>query len=215
LWHDGRFEAGTFESRIEDAIAEHGVFGSQGIPAADAYATLSPLDKQLLIQFLGSLGQVEFDSDGDGDVELNDFHGYIDTVGFRGCFASSVTPDDPCAIHDYDQDGDVDLGDFTYFVFVFDDELADCNENDTHDILEILLGDLVDENLDENNDGILDDCQGCLGDLDGDYSIGIFEILAIIEAWGPCIDCPADIDQNGVVNVSDLLYIVANWGPCP
>ncbi|MEE2912353.1 MAG: di-heme oxidoredictase family protein, partial [Planctomycetota bacterium] len=28
LWHDGRFSAGTFESRIENAIEEHGVFGS-------------------------------------------------------------------------------------------------------------------------------------------------------------------------------------------
>ena len=210
LWHDGRFAAGTFESRISDAIAEHGVFGSQGIPSANAYAALPSSDKQLLIQFLGSLGQVEFDSDGDGDVELNDFHGYVDTIGFRGCFASSVTPDDPCAVHDYDQDWDVDLDDFTYFIYVFDGELADCNENDTHDILEILLGE-----LDENNDGILDVCQECQGDLDGDNSIGVTEILAIIEAWGTCKGCSADIDQNGVVDVSDLLYIVANWGPCP
>ena len=157
------------------------------------------------------MGHVEFDSDGDGDVELDDFHGYFDTVGFRNCFASNVTPDDPCAIHDYDQDGDVDLDDFTYFIVVFDDELADCNENNTHDILEILLG----QAIDDDNDGVIDDCQGCTGDLDGDSTIGVTEILAIIEAWGPCIDCPADIDQNGVVNVTDLLYIVANWGPCP
>ena len=212
LWHDGRFAAGTFESRISDAIAEHGVFGSQGIPSANAYAALPSSDKQLLIQFLGSLGQVEFDSDGDGDVELNDFHGYVDTIGFRGCLEIDmpVTPDVPCAIHDYDQDGDVDLDDFTYFIYVFDGELADCNENDTHDILEILLGE-----LDENNDGILDVCQECPGDLDGDNSIGVSEILAIIEAWGTCKGCSADIDQNGVVDVSDLLYIVANWGPCP
>ena len=196
---------------MEDAIEEHGVFGSQGIPAANAYIALSPSEKQSLIQFLSSLGQVEFDSDDDGDVELNDFHGYVDTIGFRGCFAINVTPDDPCAIHDYDQDGDVDLDDFTYFIAVFDDELTDCNENDILDILEILLG----EAIDENNDGVLDNCQGCTGDLNGDFVIGVSEILAIIDAWGPCPNCSADIDQNGAVDIADLLYIVGNWGSCP
>ena len=122
LWHDGRFSAGTFESRITAAIEEHGVFGSQGIPAAKAFAARTPKEKQMVFDFLRSLGQVEFDSDSDGDVELNDFHGYVDTTGFRGCFGLDVTPDDPCAIHDFDQDGEVDLNDFTYFIYVFDDE---------------------------------------------------------------------------------------------
>ncbi len=209
LWHDGRFSAGTFDSRIRNAIAEHGLFGSQGVPSTEAFNALSPEDQNALVQFLGSLGQVEFDSDSDGDVELNDFHGYSDTIGFRGCFGLLVTPDDPCAIHDVDQNGVVDLEDFDIFLIAFDDTPADCNENGTHDMLDILLGE-----ADVNNDGILDECQTCAGDIDGDNSLGVGDLLAVIDAWGACSDCDADINQDGSVDVADLLYIVGNWGPC-
>lgn len=209
MWHDGRFAAGTFESRINDAIIEHGVFGSQGVPSATAYAALGNDDQQALIAFLKSLGQVEFDSDSDRDVELDDFHGYVDTIGFRGCYGLNVTPDDPCAIHDVDQDGDIDLEDFDVFLMAFDDEVSDCNENGTSDMLDILLGE-----IDADNDGIPDICQGCTGDLDGDNFLGVGEILAIIGAWGSCTNCAADINQDGFVNVADLLYIIGNWGPC-
>ena len=135
MWHDGRFSDGTFESRIRDSIAEHGVFGSQGMPSAKAFAASTAEEQAMIIQFLRSLGQVEFDSDSDGDVELNDFHGYSDTIGFRGCFGLTVTPDDPCAIHDVDQDGDVDLDDFDVFLMVYDDIPTDCNANGTIDLL--------------------------------------------------------------------------------
>ncbi len=209
MWHDGRFSDGTFESRIRDSIAEHGVFGSQGVPASEAFDALSTTQQASLIQFLGSLGQVEFDSDSDRDVELNDFHGYSDTIGFRGCFELMVTPDDPCAIHDVDQDGDVDLDDFEVFLMAFDDPTADCNANGVVDMLDILLGE-----LDEDNNGVLDICQGCDGDLNGDNAIGIGDLLAIIDAWGPCTNCAADINNDGEVTVTDLLYVVGNWGPC-
>ena len=209
LWHDGRFSAGTFDSRIRNAIGEHGLFGSQGVPSTEAFNALSPEDQNALVQFLGSLGQVEFDSDSDGDVELNDFHGYIDTVGFHGCYGTTVTPDDPCAIHDVDQNGVVDLEDFDIFLIAFDDTHADCNENGTLDMLDILLGE-----ADVNNDGILDECQTCTGDIDGDNSLGVGDLLAVIDAWGACSDCDADINQDGSVDVADLLYIVGNWGPC-
>ena len=211
MWHDGRFSAGTFESRVTNAIAEHGLFGSQGAPSAEAFAALGVEEQQSLVAFLKSLGQIEFDSDSDGDVELNDFHGYVDTIGFRGCLELDlpVTPNDPCAIHDVDQDGDVDLDDFDIFLVAFDDELTDCNENGTNDMLDILLGE-----PDDDNNGIPDICQTCLGDLDGDNTLGVSEILAIIDAWGPCSGCVADINLDGIVDVTDLLYIVGNWGPC-
>jgi len=209
LWHDGRFDAGTFESRMTAVIQEHGVFGSQGIPAAKAFAARTPEEKQMVFDFLSSLGQVEFDSDDDRDVELNDFHGYVDTIGFKGCYGMSVTPDDPCAIHDVDQDGDVDLDDFDIFLIAFDDEISDCNGNGTADMLDILLGE-----ADDDNNGVPDSCQGCTGDLDGDNMLGVSEILLIIDHWGECVDCAADINGDDVVDVTDLLYIVGHWGPC-
>lgn len=209
LWHDGRFSAGTYNTRIRGAIAEHNVFGSQGIPSTTAFNTLSGADQAALIQFLGSLGQIEFDSDSDGDIELNDFHGYSDTIGFRGCFGIPVTPDEPCAIHDVDQDGDVDLDDFDVFLIAFDDVPSDCNGNGIIDMREILQGE-----TDNNNDGIPDACQVCLGDIDGDFTIGVGDLLAIIDAWGICINCSADINEDDVVDITDLLYIVGNWGTC-
>ena len=44
------------------AIYEHGLFASQGVEAATAFAALNSTDKSLLIQFLDSLGRIEFDS---------------------------------------------------------------------------------------------------------------------------------------------------------
>ena len=209
MWHDGRFSDGTMESRVRDSIAEHGVFGSQGVSSADAFDALSANEQSSLIQFLGSLGQLEFDSDSDRDVELDDFHGYSDTIGFRGCFGSAVTPDDPCAIHDVDQDGDVDLEDFDVFLMAYDDMPADCNANGVVDMLDILLGE-----PDNDNNGVPDDCQVCIGDLNGDNALGVGDLLAIIDAWGTCLNCAADINNDGAVDVTDLLYIVGNWGPC-
>ncbi|MDE1037637.1 MAG: hypothetical protein OR996_02215 [Phycisphaerales bacterium] len=209
LWHDGRFSDGTFESRIHDAIAEHGVFGSQAIKSAEAFANSTSEEQAMLVRFLSSLGQVEFDSDGDRDVELDDFHGYSDTIGFRGCFGETVLPDDPCAIHDVNQDFLVDLEDFDIFLMAFDDEPADCDNNGTIDMLDILLG-----SEDADNNGILDSCESCMGDIDGDNNVGIGDLLAIIDAWGICSGCAADINSDGIVNVNDLLYIVGNWNTC-
>ena len=209
LWHDGRIDIGNFEVRMNATINEHGSFGSQGQTSTSAFNKLSPIEQSQLFAFLKSLGQVEFDGDSDGDVELDDFHGYSDTIGFHSCFEVETTPDDPCAIHDINQDGIVNLDDFDLFVVAFDDELADCNENGTTDMLDILLG--ADDN---NNNGILDDCETCLGDVNGDNALNVGDILAIIDAWGLCDGCAADVNSDGTVNVTDLLFIVGNWGPC-
>ena len=53
-----------------------------------------------------------------------------------------------------------------------------------------------------------------LGDLDGDGTIGVTDLLAQLAAWGPCADCddcPADLDDDCTVGVSDLLILLANW----
>jgi hypothetical protein len=53
----------------------------------------------------------------------------------------------------------------------------------------------------------------------GDDVVNVNDLLAIINAWGPCAqDCPpsctSDIDQNCTVNVNDLLAVINAWGPC-
>ena len=54
-----------------------------------------------------------------------------------------------------------------------------------------------------------------LGDLDGDGSVGISDLLILLAEWGPCADCDdcrADIDGNCTVGIADLLILLANWG---
>lgn len=53
------------------------------------------------------------------------------------------------------------------------------------------------------------------GDIDGDGSVGVNDLLILLANWGPCgdcNDCPADLDENCTVGVSDLLILLANWG---
>lgn len=57
--------------------------------------------------------------------------------------------------------------------------------------------------------------QPCTGDINGDLSVGVADLLAVITTWGPCPGCPSDINLDGTVNVADLLSVIAHWGPCP
>jgi hypothetical protein len=55
------------------------------------------------------------------------------------------------------------------------------------------------------------DAAGAPGDVDGDGVVGFPDLLAILAAWGPCLDCPEDLDGNGTVDFQDLLVVLANW----
>ena len=51
------------------------------------------------------------------------------------------------------------------------------------------------------------------GDLNGDGAVDVDDLLAVINAWGPCpAPCAADGNTDGVVDVDDLLIIINNWG---
>ena len=58
------------------------------------------------------------------------------------------------------------------------------------------------------------DPNNCPADINGDGTVGVSDVLSMIEAWGPCSGCSADINNDGNVNVSDLLEVVGAWGPC-
>ena len=55
----------------------------------------------------------------------------------------------------------------------------------------------------------------CLGDVDGDGSVGIIDFLALLAAWGPNPGHPADLDGDDMVGITDFLALLAAWGPCP
>ena len=62
-----------------------------------------------------------------------------------------------------------------------------------------------------NNEGL---APACDTDINGDNITDVNDLLAIIDAWGPCNSCAADIDGNGTVDVDDLLMLISGWGPC-
>jgi plastocyanin len=55
----------------------------------------------------------------------------------------------------------------------------------------------------------------CPADVDGDGTIDVNDVLAVIGDWGPCPGCGTDTNGDGVVDVNDILYVIAAWGPCP
>ena len=64
-------------------------------------------------------------------------------------------------------------------------------------------------------DLLADPTPACLGDLDGDNSVGFSDVLIVLNDWG-CIDgCPSDIDGDDSVGFSDVLIILNDWGACP
>ncbi len=57
--------------------------------------------------------------------------------------------------------------------------------------------------------------QPCPGDIDGDGSVGINDLLDLLAAWGPNPGHPADLDGDGAVGTNDILVLLEGWGPCP
>ncbi|MCH8153114.1 MAG: hypothetical protein IH830_12180 [Planctomycetes bacterium] len=55
----------------------------------------------------------------------------------------------------------------------------------------------------------------CAPDLDGDGSVGILDLLALLAAWGTDPGGPPDFDGDGTVGILDLLALLAAWGECP
>lgn len=52
----------------------------------------------------------------------------------------------------------------------------------------------------------------CVGDLDGNGSVGTTDLLDLLSQWGT--SGTADFDGSGDVGTADLLILLANWGPC-
>jgi len=65
---------------------------------------------------------------------------------------------------------------------------------------------------------IIDNAPPCIADVNGDLSVNVDDLLAVIGAWGPCADpeaCPGDTNADDVVDVDDLLAVIGAWGACP
>ena len=51
----------------------------------------------------------------------------------------------------------------------------------------------------------------CPGDITGDQIVNLFDVLAVVEAYGTD-DANADLDEDGVVSVLDLLEVISAYG---
>ncbi len=49
-------------------------------------------------------------------------------------------------------------------------------------------------------------------DLDGDGTVDVVDLIALLAAWGPCVSCAEDLDGDGSVSVTDLLALLGEWG---
>jgi hypothetical protein len=50
------------------------------------------------------------------------------------------------------------------------------------------------------------------GDLDFDGSVGVSDLVQLLQSWGACGGCPGDLNGDGVVGVADLVLLLSNWG---
>ena len=111
LLHDARATGGTLVQNVRDAITAH---AGEAQASRDAYLGLAPAQQDQLVAFLLSLGRVEFDQEGDHDVDEFDWFFFEDADNFTGP-GVAFDADNPAAVADYDQDGDFDLVDFAGF----------------------------------------------------------------------------------------------------
>lgn len=69
-------------------------------------------------------------------------------------------------------------------------------------------GDATDFALAWYSSGIV---EGVFGDLNGDGTIGVDDLLLLLAAWGSCDGCEEDLTNDGVVDVNDLLAMLGVW----
>ena len=156
LWHDGRIVGGTLHSRVlgpGGVIDQHAQFGSEAWTSAQAFQVLPYADQLAVVDFLDSLGRLEFDADGDGHRDQ------ADLAAFRLAYGGGpYLPDDPEAVFDIDQNGLVDHVDLAAFALVYE---PDCNANGTNDLADVVTG----GHDDSNANLIPDECEFCQVDL--------------------------------------------------
>jgi len=65
-----------------------------------------------------------------------------------------------------------------------------------------------------NPEAVIDDgsCLGCYGDLDGDFSVAIPDVLSLLIAYGCVEECSIDLNGDGQTTVSDMLALLTVYG---
>ena len=56
--------------------------------------------------------------------------------------------------------------------------------------------------------------QLCPTDLDGNGTVGAFDLAILLGNWGPNPGHAADLNRDGAVDAGDLAILLDDWGPC-
>jgi len=107
LLHDGRVSGAQLAERATRCIELH---KGQAAASVKAFKALPKPSQQRLIDFLDSLGRVEFDADGDNDVDLADWPFFFSCLARP--ISMPISPDNKCSIGDIDRNGHLDLVDY-------------------------------------------------------------------------------------------------------
>ena len=85
----------------------------------------------------------------------------------------------------------------------------DCNNNGTPDLCDIQTG----ASADLNANRVPDECE-CAGDVDGDGTVNVDDVVAVILAWGDTGSTAAELNGDEFVNAADLSLILTFYGGC-
>lgn len=142
------------------------------------------------------------DPDGDGDADP------VDLAIFREAFAAPEFRTGWEAL-DFTGDFGVTVEDLEAFLEVYEGPREDCDADGRLDVLQIAIGDAVDEDL----DGRIDGCEDSAGsaDLNGDGRVDGEDLTLLLGWWGTDWK-PGDFDGNGTIDGADLLVILSGWG---
>lgn len=194
-------------------------FSASGINEGDGYVLVTPGSPQgfvrgdnrvLLAQLTTASGDLPT-----GQVNLTAWNASGESFGVygQGWSAPTLVDCNGNGVHDaYDiRDGiarDCDeSGVPDSCEYAFPDE--DCNGNGIPDICDIYTG----ASSDQNRNNVPDDCE-CEGDVDGNGTVDVDDIVRVILAWGATGSNAADLDGDLVVGLSDLVLVLNYYGQC-
>jgi len=151
LLHDGSQQQSNLEERMSEAILHH--FG-EGDISRQRFIALSSADKAALLAFLGSLGRLDFDANGDGAVTVADY-----ALIAAHAMDAQISPDDAWGVADLNGDRQISATEMEALRALVKVP-GDCNQNSVPDWKDLALGTSTD--LDAT--GIPDECEGTCTD---------------------------------------------------
>ena len=122
-----------------------------------------------------------------------------------------------CGIHSFLPSGKVLISDITNGLFVINPtpEIVDVCPWEDLDIVtyEVVADDFWGTDIVwQIPNYTYNACADCIGDLDGNGSLGVSDMHIILLEYGCTEDCPVDFNGDGITNIDDLLFWLPLFG---